>query len=70
MTDMIKDLSSDEIKDLIEQWVKNARDRRIVKRRLIDGIHYEDLSEEFGLSVRRLKDIVYGCEKTIRQHEK
>lgn len=35
------------------------RDRKILKRRLIDGIRFEPLAEEFGLSVRWVKFIVY-----------
>jgi len=38
---------------------RNAeRNRAIVRRRLIDGISYEPLAEEFGLSVRQVKNIV------------
>jgi len=35
------------------------RNRAILRRRLIDGICYEPLAEEFGLSVRQVKNIVY-----------
>lgn len=34
------------------------RNRAILKRRLIDGICYEPLAEEFGLSVKQVKRIV------------
>ena len=45
---------------------KNAeRDRAIVKRRLIDGVCYEPLAEEFGLSVRWVKNIVYTKKEVI-----
>ena len=35
------------------------RNRKIVKRRLIDGVIYEDLAEEFELSDIQVKRIVY-----------
>lgn len=39
---------------------KNAeRDRKILHRRLVDGIVFEKLAEEFGLSVTQVKRIVY-----------
>lgn len=59
--------STDHIVFLIEQYIHSERDRAIVRRNLIDNIIFEDLEEEFGLSVRRLKDIVYkGMAKIFR----
>lgn len=62
------DISRTEIERLIDEWILNERDRRILKRRLIDGIHFEPLAEEFDLSVRRVKTIVYACEDKIFKH--
>ena len=53
------ELSRSQIEELIEQWILNERDRRILRRRMCDGIVYEALSEEFDLSVQRVKMIVY-----------
>lgn len=67
------ELSRSEIESLIDEWIvgRNAqRDRQILKRRLIDGIIYDDLSDEFGLSVRQIKNIVYRCEEKIFKHVK
>ena len=50
---------------LIDEYIHSERDRKILKRRLIDGICYEPLAEEFGLSVRRVKDIVYRGQSKI-----
>lgn len=55
----IDDLSRDEIENLIAQWIFNERNRKILHRRLIDGVHYEKLAEEFDLSVTQVKNIVY-----------
>ena len=63
----IDDFSTDRINHLIDQYIHSERDRAIVRRNLIDDIIFEDLETEFGLSVRRLKDIVYkGMEKIFR----
>ncbi len=53
------DINLNEIANLIDLWVNSERNRRILKRRLIDGIRYEPLAEEFDLSVRQVKNIVY-----------
>jgi len=56
---------------LIDEWIigKNAeRDRAILRRRLFDGITYELLAEEFQLSVRQVKSIVYKSERKVFSH--
>ena len=60
--------SRTELDKLIDEWIigRNAeRNRKIIRRRLFDGITYEQLAEEFDLSVRQVKNVVYRCEDTI-----
>lgn len=52
-------LPRSEIEHLIDEWVFSERDRAILKRRLLDGICFEPLAEEFDMSVRQIKAIVY-----------
>jgi AraC-like DNA-binding protein len=66
-----ENVSKSELDSLIAEWIigKNAeRDRAILRRRLFDGITFEKLSEEFGLSVRQTKAIVYKCEEKVFKH--
>lgn len=61
------------IEHLINEWIigKNSeRDRAILKRRLLDGVCYEPLAEEFDLSVRQIKNIVYRSEMRLFKHIK
>lgn len=51
--------SRTEAEYLINEWIFNVRDRDIVRRRILDGLSFEELSEEFNLSVQRTKAIVY-----------
>jgi hypothetical protein len=51
-------ISNTELSQLIDEWVKGERDRRIMKRRLIDCICFEPLAEEFELSVQHTHTIV------------
>lgn len=62
------DLSRSEVSQLIDEWIFNERDRAILKRRLLDGITYERLAEEFDLSVRRTKSIVYKAQEKLFKH--
>ena len=65
------DLSRDEIDFFIEQYIFNETDRKILKRRLLDGICYEQLSEEFFLSEHRIKMRVYKAQdKLFKKIEK
>lgn len=59
------DLSRSEMEHLIDEWIFNERDRAILKRRLLDGVIFEALAEEFDLSTRRVKTIVYKGEERI-----
>lgn len=54
-----KEITTSEMLSLIDEYVHNERNRHLLKRRLIDGIIFEDLAEEFDLSVRQTKRIVY-----------
>lgn len=51
--------TNSEIRALIDEYIHNERNRAILKRRLIDGIVFERLAEEFDLSVRQTKNIIY-----------
>ena len=53
---------------LIDEHVHNERDRNIMRRRLIDGICYEPLAEEFDMSDRQIKVIVAKYEKILTKH--
>lgn len=65
---MEHELSRSQIEHLIDEWILSERDRAIVKRRMIDGLCYEPLAEEFGLSVRQIKKIVYKAQEKIFRH--
>lgn len=58
-------MSRDEWEHLIDQYIFSERDRKIMKRRLLDGVLFEPLAEEFDLSVRHTKQIVANCKKKL-----
>ena len=64
----LDNISNSEIEHLIDEWIHSERDRRILKRRLIDGICYEPLADEMDMSVRQIKNIVYKAEARLFKH--
>lgn len=63
------ELSRTQIESLIDEWVLNERDRRIVRRRMCDGICFELLGEEFDLSAQRVKQIVYKFRNKVLKRQ-
>lgn len=52
------DLSRSDWERLIDEWIFSERDRAILKRRLLDGVPFERLAEEFDMSTRQMVNIV------------
>ena len=61
-------ISRSQLSEIIEEWILNERNRKIIKRRLLDGITYERIAEEFDMSVRQIKNISYKGIDTILKH--
>lgn len=57
--------TNSQISNIIDEYIHSERDRAILKRRLIDGICYEPLAEEFDMSVRQIKTIVRKGQERI-----
>jgi AraC-like DNA-binding protein len=57
--------SNSQVRRIIEDFIHSERDRRLLARRLIDGITIDRLSEEFDLSPRQVKNILRKDEEII-----
>ena len=64
----MRDYSRTEPTEAIDEWILNEKHRAILKRRLIDGICFEPLAEEFDMSVRQIKNIVYKAQEILFKH--
>lgn len=60
--------TNSQMRALILDHIHSYRDRQILERRLIDGITFEKLAEEFELSERQVKNIVYKAERVLFKH--
>ena len=53
------------IRSLIEEHIHSERDRKILERRLVDGVVFEKLAEEFSMSPRQIRTIVHKNETIL-----
>ncbi len=60
-----KNISNHDLSQYIDDWIKSERDRKIMKRRIIDGIKLEKLAEEFELSPKQIQRIVRECSQLL-----
>ena len=56
------------IRELIGEYIHSERDRMMLERRMIDGITYEKLAEEFDISVSQVKRILYRGVDILGKH--
>lgn len=54
-----------DMEKVVDEYIHSERDRKIFKRKYVDGIGYERLAEEFDLSVTQVKRIVYKHEGIV-----
>jgi DNA-directed RNA polymerase sigma subunit (sigma70/sigma32) len=60
--------TNSQIRELIAEYIHSERDRRILTRRLIDGVTFENLAEEFELSPKAVRMIVHKQESILFKH--
>ena len=57
--------TNSQARDIIAEHIHSERDRKIMERRLIDGLTFEHLAEEFELSVSQVKRIIWKNSEII-----
>lgn len=66
------DITRDQLEAVIDNTIilqtHAERNRKILKRRLIDGLTHEELAEEFDLSVQQIRKVIYKYEQVIFKH--
>ena len=60
--------TNSQMRYLIEEYIHSERDRLLLVRRLIDGLSFSELEEEFFLSDKQLKRIVYKLQEELFKH--
>ncbi len=64
----MRDYSRSELSEAIDEWILNEKHRALLKRRLLDGVVFEKLAEEFAMSPRQVKRIVYKSQEILFRH--
>jgi DNA-directed RNA polymerase sigma subunit (sigma70/sigma32) len=59
-------IPNSELSLLIDEWIKNERNRKLMKRRFIDGITVERIAEEFDLSAERTRVIIKHSKNDLK----
>ena len=62
------DYSNSQIREVIAEWIHDERNRKILERRLIDGVTFERLAEEFDMSDRQMRRIVLKLQEQLFKH--
>lgn len=57
--------TNSQAREAITEFIHSSRDRIILEKRLIDGLTYEKIAEDMGMSVRQIKNIVYKSEDIL-----
>ena len=59
-------IPNDRLAEAIDRWVKTERNRQLLRRRLIDGRTYDELSVEFFLSRRQVARIIARAKAVMK----
>ena len=63
-----KKFDAPDVEQAIDYWIRSERDRKILRRRLIDGIVYSKIADEMDMSERQIKNIVSRTERELFKH--
>lgn len=61
----IYDVSRMQVQTVINDWIFSRRDRMIMELYYLDGLTYQQVADEVGMSERQIKNIVYKHEKVF-----
>lgn len=53
---------------VIDEWILSERNRRILKRKILDDWSHERIAEREGMSVNGVKKITQKCMDALRRH--
>ena len=56
------------IRELIADYIHNAVDRQMLQLRLIDGMTFEQIGFEMGMTTKTVRVRIHKCEEVLFKH--
>ena len=66
--EVIKNTPISKIDHAISEYIHDARNREIARRKIIENEHYEPLSESYSLTPGQVKNIIRKARRIIFEH--
>ena len=64
------DISRSGWENLIDEWIFDETHREMLKRNLLDGRTYEQISEQFDMSTRQVSRLIPKLQERLFKHVK
>ena len=64
----IQHTSSSRLDEAIAEFIHDRRNQEIARKKILENVRYEPLSEEYGLSPGQVKNIIRKARRTIFEH--
>ncbi len=68
MNQYVEDLCRSDWEHLIYEWVFDERGRKMLERKLLDGLTYSEIAEEFHMSDEGTRKIIRKCRNQLFKH--
>ena len=68
MTFNFEGFTNSRIDEVIEEYIHSARDREIMRRRLIDGETYQEIADSMMISARTVRAVTSKLRGRIFKH--
>lgn len=60
--------TNSQIRELIAEWIHSSDDRRMLELRLIDGMTFEQISFEMGMTTKTVRMRIHKQESNLFSH--
>lgn len=60
--------TNSQIRDLIAEWIHSSDDRRMLELRLIDGMTFEQIGFEMGMTTKTVRVRIHKQEQILFRH--
>lgn len=62
------DYTNSQIRELIAEYIHNLEDRKMLSLRLIDGMTFENIGFEMGMTTKTVRKRIHNGEEILFRH--